>query len=51
MIEVLDPKSPENILRIKSAGESMGKSGSFFFFSSDNSMLIKTMSDDDMEAF
>ena len=29
----------------------MGKSGSFFFFSHDNRLLIKTMNNDDFEAF
>ena len=36
---------------MKKAGEGMGKSGSFFFFSHDQSMLIKTMTLDDLQAF
>lgn len=33
----------ENIDSIFSAGEGAGQSGSFFFYSSDNRFLIKTM--------
>ena len=47
----LDPQIPANILKIKAAGEGMGKSGSFFFFSHDTRFLIKTMTKDDFNAF
>jgi 1-phosphatidylinositol-4-phosphate 5-kinase len=33
------------------AGESQGKSGSFFFFSKDQRFIIKTMTDSDFKAF
>jgi len=33
------------------AGESQGKSGSFFFFSKDQKFIIKTMTDSDFNAF
>lgn len=33
------------------AGESQGKSGSFFFFSKDQRFIIKTMTDSDFNAF
>ena len=33
------------------AGESQGKSGSFFFFSHDKNFIIKTMTDSDLYAF
>lgn len=33
------------------AGESQGKSGSFFFFSHDNEFIIKTMNDDELRVF
>lgn len=36
-----------NVRKIKGAGEGAGKSGSFFFYSHDNSFLIKTMSSGD----
>ena len=36
-------KIENNIDRIFSAGEGAGQSGSFFFFSSDNRFIIKTM--------
>ena len=32
------------------AGEGAGKSGNFFFYTSDNKFLIKTMTDDDKDA-
>lgn len=51
LFESLNPQSVENIEKIKKAGEGMGKSGSFFFFSHDKKLLIKTMKDDDFEAF
>lgn len=41
----------ENIENIRKAGEGMGKSGSFFFFSHDNEFLIKTMTMSDFNAF
>jgi hypothetical protein len=36
---------------IKGAGESQGKSGSFFFFSHDRKFIIKTMSDGELKTF
>jgi len=33
------------------AGESQGKSGSFFFFSKDQKFIIKTMTEDDFAAW
>lgn len=33
------------------AGESQGKSGSFFFFSHDNEFIIKTMTEDELQIF
>lgn len=33
------------------AGESQGKSGSFFFFSHDKKFIIKTMYDDELQVF
>jgi len=33
------------------AGESQGKSGSFFFFSEDSKFIIKTMTDSDLKTF
>ena len=47
----LNPIHPENIRQIKEAGEGMGKSGSFFFFSHDTNFLIKTMTLGDFQAF
>lgn len=45
----LDPdNNRENIFK---AGESQGKSGSFFFFSTDRQFIIKTMTDSDFNAF
>lgn len=49
--ESLNPELLENVKKIKKAGEGMGKSGSFFFFSHDDRFLIKTMTTDDFEAF
>jgi hypothetical protein len=39
----MNPSDPENVKKIHKAGEGMGKSGSFFFFSKDDKFLIKTM--------
>ena len=47
----LNPENEEVIKKIKSAGEGMGKSGSFFFFTNDKKFLIKSMKDDDVQAF
>ena len=47
--ESLDPE--ENRSMVFKAGESQGKSGSFFFFSKDQRFIIKTMTDDDFNAF
>lgn len=45
----LDPK--KNVESIFKAGESQGKSGSFFFFSEDRRFIIKTMTETDFSAF
>ena len=47
----LNPENDKNVLNIFKAGEGMGKSGSFFFFSHDDRFLIKTMTNDDFNAF
>ena len=47
-------KSLDTILnrdQVFKAGESQGKSGSFFFFSHDKNFIIKTMTDSDLFAF
>jgi 1-phosphatidylinositol-4-phosphate 5-kinase len=44
--------NPENNKdKVFKAGESQGKSGSFFFFSDDQKFIIKTMTDSDFNAF
>ena len=44
--------SPEaNRESVFKAGESQGKSGSFFFFSHDKNFIIKTMTDSDLSTF
>ncbi len=44
--------SPEkNLSAVKQAGESQGKSGSFFFFSEDKNFIIKTMTEQDLSTF
>lgn len=40
----------KNKKKIFNAGEGAGASGSFFFFSADNRLIIKTMQDDDLQA-
>ena len=40
-----------NLKAISNAGESQGKSGSFFFFSGDKRFIIKTMTKSDLETF
>lgn len=47
----LSPINDDNIKSIFKAGEGMGKSGSFFFFSHDTNFLIKTLTMDDFNAF
>lgn len=47
----LGPQLEENVKKIFKAGEGMGKSGSFFFFSWDGNFLIKTMTMNDFAAF
>jgi hypothetical protein len=47
----LNPELDANVKKIQKAGEGMGKSGSFFFFSHDDQFLIKTMTLDDFAAF
>ena len=49
MRESLDPEA--NRKMVFKAGESQGKSGSFFFFSKDQRFIIKTMTDDDFDAW
>ena len=43
----LDPIIEGNVKNMFKAGEGMGRSGSFFFFSHDDRFLIKTMTNDD----
>ena len=44
--------APENNIRaVFKAGESQGKSGSFFFFSEDTNFIIKTMTESDLSTF
>ena len=45
----LDPE--RNKEKVFKAGESQGKSGSFFFFSEDQKFIIKTMTESDFNAF
>ena len=45
----LDPEANKKM--VFKAGESQGKSGSFFFFSADQRFIIKTMTDSDFDAF
>lgn len=47
----LDPTIKANADAIKKSGEGMGKSGSFFFFSHNKKLLIKTMTTNDFNAF
>ena len=47
----MNPFRPSNEKAIEGAGEGMGKSGSFFFFSADKKLLIKTMTTGDFKAF
>ncbi len=47
--ESLNPD--KNIEKIKKAGESQGKSGSFFFFSHDSKFIIKTMNEGELKTF
>jgi hypothetical protein len=49
--ETLNPVIDGNINAIKKSGEGMGKSGSFFFFSHDKKLLIKTMTTSDFNAW
>ena len=49
--EFLNPHDLDNVKAIKKAGEGMGKSGSFFFFSKCDEFLIKTMTMSDFNAF
>jgi len=47
--ESLDPIVNRDM--VFKAGEGQGKSGSFFFFSKDQNFIIKTMTDEDFDAF
>lgn len=50
--DIINSLRPENNLKaIKGAGESQGKSGSFFFFSQDKRFIIKTMNDGELATF
>ena len=50
--DIINSLRPENNLKaIKGAGESQGKSGSFFFFSQDKRFIIKTMNDGELTTF
>jgi hypothetical protein len=51
LIESLSPDNEGNVENMFKAGEGMGRSGSFFFFSHDSRFLIKTMTTDDFNAF
>jgi Phosphatidylinositol-4-phosphate 5-Kinase len=47
--DIIRSLRPErNLKSIKGAGESQGKSGSFFFFSEDKKFIIKTMNDGEL---
>jgi hypothetical protein len=41
--KTLNPTNIETIKAIKKSGEGMGRSGSFFFFSTDRKLLVKSM--------
>lgn len=47
----LDPALEANVEAIKKSGEGMGKSGSFFFFSWNKKLLIKTMTKGDFTSW
>lgn len=47
----LDPALDKNVEAIKKSGEGMGKSGSFFFFSWNKKLLIKTMTKGDFASW
>ena len=47
----MGPEIEKNVESIFKAGEGMGKSGSFFFFSHDDKFLIKSMTTSDFETF
>lgn len=49
VIRSLNPEA--NSKAIQNAGESQGKSGSFFFFSHDSRFIIKTMTPGELETF
>lgn len=50
--KVKESLSPEyNRESVFKAGESQGKSGSFFFFSHDKNFIIKTMTQSDVDTF
>lgn len=49
LMKSLDPE--KNKQSVFKAGESQGKSGSFFFFSQDQNFIIKTMTESDFQAF
>ena len=52
MEHIVKSLSPEyNRETIQKAGESQGKSGSFFFFSHDRKFIIKTMNDEELATF
>jgi len=51
LVESLSPNNEGNVNNMFKAGEGMGRSGSFFFFSHDSRFLIKTMTTDDFNAF
>ena len=49
IFESLDPT--KNFSSAKKAGESTGKSGSFFFFSHNKQFIIKTMFQEELDLF
>jgi hypothetical protein len=51
VIRSLNPEVNGNQKAIEDAGESQGKSGSFFFFSHDSRFIIKTMTPQELDTF
>jgi hypothetical protein len=47
----LDPENTKTMEQAKKAGESTGKSGSFFFFSHDRRFIMKTMFTSELDVF
>ena len=47
----LNPENAKTLAQAKKAGESTGKSGSFFFFSHDRRFIMKTMFTSELDEF